>query len=85
MKLTYWSAAVVAGLVAGGGARAQTADQFFDNTVIHEIRIQISGGSHPQHDRNLGTGEPAASGAVTRPSHRTLLPSSSRLLLPVTS
>ncbi len=49
------------------------------------IRIQISGGSHPQHDRNLGTGEPAASGAVTRPSHRTLLPSSSRLLLPVTS
>ena len=42
MKLTYWSVAVVALLVAGGGARAQTADQFFDNTVVHEIRIQIN-------------------------------------------
>ncbi len=40
------------------------------------IRVQISGGSHPQHDRNLGTGEPPGTGfcaaslaAHARPGH----------------
>jgi len=42
MKFIYWSAAVVALLTGGGGAQAQTADQFFDDGVIQEIRIQIN-------------------------------------------
>jgi putative CocE/NonD family hydrolase len=51
------------------------------------IRLQVSGGSHPQHDRNLGTGEPAATGTTMRPSHRTigLGGGASSLTLPVSS
>jgi putative CocE/NonD family hydrolase len=51
------------------------------------IRLQVSGGSHPQHDRNLGTGEPPATGTAMRPSHRTieLGGGASVLTLPVSS
>jgi putative CocE/NonD family hydrolase len=36
------------------------------------IRLQVSGGSHPMHDRNLGTGELAATGAAMRPAVHTI-------------
>ncbi len=48
------------------------------------IRLQISGGSHPQHDRNLGTGEPPSTGSTRRSSHRSVHLRDSRLTLPVT-
>ncbi len=50
------------------------------------IRLQVSGGSHPRWARNLGTGEPAATGTRMAPSHRTVAHGAggvSRVLLPV--
>jgi putative CocE/NonD family hydrolase len=50
------------------------------------LRLLVSGGSHPLHARNLGTGEDAATGSAMKPSERTiaLAGGASRLLLPVT-
>lgn len=50
------------------------------------VRVQVSGGSHPQHDRNLGTGESPAEGSQTRPSRRSISTAdgASWLVLPVT-
>lgn len=47
------------------------------------IRLLIAGGCHPRFARNLGTGEPAVSGAALRPATHTVRLASSRLLLPV--
>ncbi|AEA24277.1 hydrolase CocE/NonD family protein [Pseudonocardia dioxanivorans CB1190] len=50
----------------------------------HRIRLQVSGGAHPRLARNLGSGEPAATGSTLRPSARTLpVDGRSRVLLPV--
>ena len=49
------------------------------------IRVQVSGGSHPQYDRNLGTGEPIGRGRALRPSTRTIGLGPSLLRLPVTA
>ena len=49
------------------------------------LRLQISGGAHPQYARNLGTGEPAATGAGLKASVHTVHHGSTRLILPVTS
>jgi putative CocE/NonD family hydrolase len=51
----------------------------------HRLRLQISGGAHPQYARNLGTGEPAAAGTGLKASVHTLDHGSTRLILPVTS
>ncbi|WP_125079564.1 CocE/NonD family hydrolase [Mycobacterium sp. P7213] len=47
------------------------------------IRLLIAGGSHPRYARNLGTGEPAISGAAQRPAKHTIDLAGSRLLLPL--
>ncbi|MFB9739989.1 CocE/NonD family hydrolase [Pseudonocardia sulfidoxydans] len=50
----------------------------------HRVRLQISGGAHPRLARNLGSGEPAATGSTLRPSTRTLpVDGRSRVVLPV--
>lgn len=49
----------------------------------HRLRLQISGGSHPQYLRNQGTGEPPATGTELRPCRHTVHHGSSRVLLPV--
>ncbi|MCU1594183.1 MAG: hydrolase CocE/NonD family protein [Frankiales bacterium] len=54
-------------------------------TAGTRLRLQVSGGTHPQHDRNLGTGEPPATGRTTRPSTRTIAHGPSKLVLPVPS
>ncbi|HEY2057460.1 MAG TPA: CocE/NonD family hydrolase [Amycolatopsis sp.] len=51
----------------------------------HRLRLQISGGAHPQYARNLGTGEPAATGTGLKASVHTVHHGSTRLALPVTS
>jgi putative CocE/NonD family hydrolase len=51
----------------------------------HRIRLQVSGGSHPRFARNLGTGEPLATGTALSVSQRTVFHDPrrpSRLLLP---
>ncbi|UQX13215.1 CocE/NonD family hydrolase [Candidatus Mycobacterium methanotrophicum] len=47
------------------------------------IRVLIAGGSHPRYARNLGTGEPTATGAQLKPSTHELHFGASRVLLPV--
>jgi hypothetical protein len=50
------------------------------------MRLQISGGSHPQYDRNLGYGEPAYAATAMRPSRHSIwhdARAQSRLQLPV--
>ena len=56
--------------------------------VGHRIRLQVSSGAHPRHVRNLGTGEPIATGTVMRSAdqqvfHNTSHPS--KVILPVAS
>lgn len=46
------------------------------------IRLLIAGGCHPRFARNLGTDEPAISGAAQRPATHTVQLAGSRLLLP---
>ncbi|MGB3332413.1 MAG: CocE/NonD family hydrolase [Mycobacterium sp.] len=46
------------------------------------IRLLIAGGCHPRFARNLGTDEPAISGASQRPATHTVRLAGSRLLLP---
>jgi len=51
----------------------------------HRIRLQVSGGSHPRFARNLGTGEPLATGTRLAVSERAVFHDPerpSRLLLP---
>ena len=51
----------------------------------HRMRLQVSGGSHPRFARNLGSGEPLATGTKLLASERTVFHDPerpSRLLLP---
>ena len=34
----------------------------------HRLRVQVSAGAHPRYARNLGTGEPLATGTTLRPT-----------------
>jgi putative CocE/NonD family hydrolase len=36
----------------------------------HRLRVQVSGGAHPFYARNLGTGEPLATGTAMRVAHQ---------------
>ncbi len=47
------------------------------------IRVLVAGGSHPRYARNLGTGEPVATGRQMKPAVHAVHFGSSRLLLPV--
>jgi putative CocE/NonD family hydrolase len=47
------------------------------------IRVLVAGGSHPRYARNLGTGEPVATGRQMRPAVHSVHFGPSRLLLPV--
>jgi putative CocE/NonD family hydrolase len=49
------------------------------------IRVLVAGGSHPRYARNLGTGEPLATGVRVKPATHTVHFGTSRLLLPVES
>jgi hypothetical protein len=49
----------------------------------HRIRLQVSGGSHPRFARNLGSGEPLATGTRLEASERTL--TGGRLWLQITA
>ena len=49
------------------------------------MRLLIAGGSFPRYARNLGTGEPVATGVEVVPSTHTLDCAGSRLVLPVVS
>jgi putative CocE/NonD family hydrolase len=51
----------------------------------HRLRLQLSGGAHPQYVRNLGTGEPPATGTGLKPAVHTIHHDNTRLTLPVTS
>jgi putative CocE/NonD family hydrolase len=51
----------------------------------HRLRLQLSGGAHPQYARNLGTGEPLATGASLKPACYTIRHADTRLTLPITS
>lgn len=50
----------------------------------HRVQVLVAGGAHPRYSRNLGAGEPQASGTVLTPSHRTVEMGPSRVVLPVT-
>jgi hypothetical protein len=50
----------------------------------HRLRLQLSGGAHPQYARNLGTGEPLATGSGLKPSVHTIEHATTQLTLPVT-
>ncbi|HEY3608780.1 MAG TPA: CocE/NonD family hydrolase [Pseudonocardiaceae bacterium] len=50
----------------------------------HRIRLQLSGGAHPQYARNLGTGEPVATGNGLKAANHTIHHEDTRLTLPVT-
>ncbi|MDI3314374.1 MAG: CocE/NonD family hydrolase [Mycobacterium sp.] len=49
------------------------------------IRVLIAGGSHPRYARNLGTGDPPATGMRVKPATHTVHFGASRLLLPLAS
>jgi putative CocE/NonD family hydrolase len=51
----------------------------------HRLRLQLSGGDHPQYARNLGTGEPLSSGTGLKAAEHTINHDRTRLTLPVTS
>jgi putative CocE/NonD family hydrolase len=51
----------------------------------HGLRLQLSGGAHPQYARNLGTGEPPATGTGLKAAVHTIHHDHTRLTLPVTS
>jgi putative CocE/NonD family hydrolase len=53
----------------------------------HRLRLQVSSGAHPHWSRNLGTGEPLATGVRTAVAEQTVYhdsPHPSALVLPVT-
>lgn len=49
----------------------------------HRLRLLLSGGAHPRYARNLGTGEPLATGKTMKPSMHIVLHSNSRVVLPI--
>jgi putative CocE/NonD family hydrolase len=49
----------------------------------HRLRLVLAGGSHPRFARNLGTGEPFATGRQLATSTHTIHHSDTRLVLPV--
>jgi predicted acyl esterase len=49
------------------------------------IRVLVAGGSHPRYARNLGAGEPVATGRQVKAAVHTVHFGPSRLLLPVLS
>jgi hypothetical protein len=51
----------------------------------HRLRLQLSGGAHPQYARNLGTGEPLATGIGMKTAVYTIYHRNTRLRLPVIS
>jgi putative CocE/NonD family hydrolase len=51
----------------------------------HRLRLQVSGGAHPQYARNLGTAEPLATGTSLKPACYTIHHADTRLTLPITS
>lgn len=51
----------------------------------HRLRLQLSGGAHPQYARNLGTGEPLSTGTDLKAAVHTIKHDTTRLTLPVTS
>lgn len=51
----------------------------------HRLRLLLSGGAHPQYARNLGTGEPLATGASLKLACHTIHHADTRLTLPITS
>jgi hypothetical protein len=51
----------------------------------HRLRLQLSGGAHPQHARNLGTGESLSTGTGLKAAVHTIDHDGTRLTLPVTS
>jgi putative CocE/NonD family hydrolase len=54
----------------------------------HRLRLQVAGGAHPRWSRNLGTGEPLATGTAICASRRTVYHDKahpSALVLPVVS
>jgi putative CocE/NonD family hydrolase len=51
----------------------------------HRLRLQLSGGAHPQYARNLGTGEPLPTGTGLKPAVHTIGHDDTRLTLPVTT
>lgn len=49
----------------------------------HRIRLTVAGGAFPRYARNLGTGDPAASGTAMTPCEHVLtLGAGTRLVLP---
>jgi uncharacterized protein len=50
----------------------------------HRLRLQLSGGAHPQYARNLGTGEPLSTGTGMKAAVHTIEHDTTRLTLPVT-
>jgi putative CocE/NonD family hydrolase len=51
----------------------------------HRLRLLVSGGAHPRYARNLGTGEPLATGKNMKPSMHLVQHSNSRVVLPIES
>ena len=51
----------------------------------HRLRLQLSGGAHPQYARNLGTGEPLPTGTGLKAAVHTIDHGTTRLTLPVTT
>jgi putative CocE/NonD family hydrolase len=51
----------------------------------HRLRLQLSGGAHPQYARNLGTGEDLPTGTGQKPAVHTIDHVATRLTLPVTT
>lgn len=49
----------------------------------HRLRLLVSGGAHPRYARNLGTGEPLATGKKMNPSAHIVQHSNSRVVLPI--
>jgi len=49
----------------------------------HRLRLLLSGGSNPRYARNLGTGEPLATGKNMKPSMHLAQHSKSRVVLPI--
>jgi hypothetical protein len=51
----------------------------------YRLRLQFSGGAHPQYARNLGTGEPLPTGTGLKPAVHTIEHGTTRLTLPITA
>ena len=49
----------------------------------NRIRVLVAGGAFPRYERNLGSDEHPATGTLMKPSHHSVDPAGSRLLLPV--